>query len=63
MTIISKLHPSQQRRVALGNCMKNTALVSATVDGKVFTRNDHRQFWKLLKRTTKNPRTTIHLTF
>lgn len=62
--LLSALPPSDQKRVALGNCMKNKGLEAAVLDGKEFTRDDRRAFWAALRRKrNKFNGTRIHLSF
>ena len=61
--LLDKLAKTRQVPYALGQCMKNRGLVSATLDGKSYERGTHRQYWAALRHMRDGSKLTIKMSF
>jgi hypothetical protein len=53
--IIDVIDEHRKMPFALGNAMKNPALTSAKINGKTFTRGQHRDYWAELRKRRQGP--------
>jgi hypothetical protein len=61
--LIDKLDKSRQMPYAMGQAMKNPALMTATLGDVPYTRGQHRQYWAALRNRKAGTPLTVHLSF